>query len=131
MASGPHGNEQIILQVLRPRQADLAATAQSDKDVASVLAGHAAMKKIGSTDEARNEARRRTAVYLLRCSNLLKLATSHDHDAVGHCQRLFLVMGHQDGGNPQAFLDLDEVRPACFPASFGRERPEARRAEAV
>jgi hypothetical protein len=31
------------LQVLRPRQADLATTAQSDKDVASVLAGHAAI----------------------------------------------------------------------------------------
>jgi hypothetical protein len=30
----------------------------------------------------------------------------HDHDAVGHGQRLFLVVGHHDRGDPQAPLQL-------------------------
>ncbi len=36
------------------------------------------------------------------------LAVEHHGDAVGHDQRLFLVVGHQDEGDPDLALQLDQ-----------------------
>ena len=44
-------------------------------------------------------------VQVLRGGDLLDLALVHHTDAVGHGQRLFLIVGHEDGGGAGGELD--------------------------
>ena len=42
---------------------------------------------------------------LIGVSDLLDLPFSHDHDAIGEFERLFLVVRHEDGGRPCRLVD--------------------------
>jgi hypothetical protein len=54
--------------------------------------------------EVGHEGRGRLAVDLHGRAHLLDHAVVHHHDAVGHAQRLFLVVRHHDGGDAQLLL---------------------------
>src|SRR5690606_21330874 len=67
-------------------------------------------KHVRLAKEIRHEGCRRRVVYLFRCADLLNGTGIHDHYAVRHGQRLFLVVRNEDGGNAGLaldFLDLD------------------------
>ena len=56
-------------------------------------------------DEGGDELRRRRVVDLLRRRQLLDPAAVHHRDAVGHRERLLLVVGHVDERDPDRLLD--------------------------
>ena len=73
--------------------------------------------------EADHEGRRRPVEDLLRRADLLDAALVHDHDAVGHLERLLLVVGHEDAG--EADLVVQPPQPAAqLLADLGVERAE-------
>ena len=80
-------------------------------------------KGAGLADEARHEGRRRLVVDLGRRADLLDLAVVEDGDAVGELDRLFLVVGDEDGGVAGAVVDL--AQPAAqLPPDLGVEGAE-------
>ena len=60
-------------------------------------------------DERRHERRRREVVDLERRADLLDPALAHDHDPVGQRERLLLVVGDVDGGDPELALDRPDL----------------------
>jgi hypothetical protein len=63
------------------------------------------------------------AIDLLRRAHLLHLAVVHQHHAVGHFQRFFLVVGDEDRGDVQ--LVVEPAQPAAqLLAHLGIERAE-------
>jgi hypothetical protein len=44
-------------------------------------------------------------------ADLADLAVGHDHEPVGDGQRLLLVVGHHDGGQPELALQLADFDP--------------------
>ncbi len=70
---------------------------------------HHAVEEIHRADEIRHERRRGVAIDLHRRADLLDHAVVHHHDAVGHGQRLFLVMRHHDGGEAQPALQRADL----------------------
>ena len=74
-------------------------------------------------DEAEDEGRVRPVVDVVGGADLLDRALAHDDDAVGELQRLFLVVGDEDGGVAGAVVDL--AQPAAqFAAHLRVERAE-------
>ena len=65
---------------------------------------HFALQQIRVPDELRDIRRRRTAVNLARSRYLLQFSRAQQRDAVRHHHRLFLIMGHEDEGNPHFAL---------------------------
>ena len=65
---------------------------------------HRAGQQVGLSDEARGKARGRPFIDFLGRTDLLETPVMHDGDAVGHVQRLFLVVGNINKGNAQLFL---------------------------
>ena len=63
------------------------------------------------------------AVDLLRRADLVDGALVHHHDAVGHGERLFLVVRHHDGGDAQGALQRLDLVPQAQPDA-GVERRE-------
>ena len=59
-----------------------------------------AVQKVRFANEARNEAVFRVDVDLFCGADLLDLARAHHGDPVGHGQGFFLVVGHEDEGDP-------------------------------
>ena len=60
---------------------------------------------VGGADEGVDEQRARRVVDFRRRAELLEPALVEHGDAVGHGQRLFLVVRHQDGGGAGEALD--------------------------
>ena len=60
-----------------------------------------------------DEQRLRRVVDFGRRRNLLDRAARHHRDAVGHRQRLFLVVGDQDGGDA-VFADCSRLTSICM-----------------
>jgi hypothetical protein len=60
-------------------------------------------------DEVGHERRQRPVVDRARLVELLDHAVGHDRDPVGHGQRLTLVMGDVDEGDPHLVLDALEL----------------------
>ena len=56
-------------------------------------------------DKARDEAGGGLVIDFVRCAELFDVAGVHHDDAVRYGQRLFLVMGDEDGGDAQIKLD--------------------------
>ena len=48
---------------------------------------------------------------------------AHDHDAVGHLERLFLIVGDEDAGDAQLIVQPPQPTAQVFP-HLGVERPE-------
>ena len=59
---------------------------------------------VGGADEIGDEARVRPLVDLFRRADLHDAAVVEDGDAVGHRQRLALVVGDEDEGDAERFL---------------------------
>ena len=60
-------------------------------------------------DERGDEQRGRPGVDVLRRADLVDAAAAHDADAVGDHQRLFLVVGHVEGGDAERALEVPDV----------------------
>ena len=65
--------------------------------------------RLVSPMNSRNEAGRGTVVYFVRSAELLDLAVVEDGDAVGHRQRLGLIMRDEDDGQAQPAVQLANV----------------------
>ena len=71
------------------------------------------VEHVHRADEIGNERGRRAAVDLRRAPHLLDAAAVHHHDAVGHGERLLLVVRDHDGGDAEPALQrLDLVAQA-------------------
>ena len=72
---------------------------------------HAAVDEIGAADETGDEFVRRAFVEILLRADLVDSSLAHHHQAVGHGQRLLLVVGHHHGGQPELALQLADLDP--------------------
>ena len=63
------------------------------------------LEPVHRADKRRHEQGRRAGVDLLRRVHLLEHTGIHHRDAVGDRHRLFLVVGHEHGGDADAALD--------------------------
>ncbi len=61
-----------------------------------------------ASDETGDEGAGRTAIHLFRRADLLDAPAAHDHDAVRHAHRLFLVMRDHDGGHAKPALQRSD-----------------------
>ena len=81
------------------------------------------MEEVLRTQEAIHEGRGRVAIDLFRRAHLLPPAVVHQHHAVGHFQRFFLVVGDEDRGDVQ--LVVEPAQPAAqLLAHLGVQRAE-------
>ena len=71
----------------------------------SLPVGHRAGEQVGGPDEAGDEHARRLPVDLLGGADLLDPAAAHHGDPVAHRERLVLVVGDEDEGDPDLALD--------------------------
>ena len=67
---------------------------------------HHAVDDVAFADEVRDERVRRLIVDVRRRADLLDASLAHDHDRVGHAQRLFLIVRDEDERDPRVFLDF-------------------------
>src|SRR3984957_7720107 len=72
---------------------------------------HAAADEGGAADEIRDEFFGRAFVKILLRPDLANTALAHDDEAVGHGQRLLLVMGDHHGRQFQLALQLADFHP--------------------
>ena len=79
--------------------------------------------QVGRTQECGDEARRGPRVQVLRPPDLQQSPEIHDADAVGQRKGFFLVVRHQDGGDPQLALHLADGAAQLL-ADLGVERAE-------
>jgi hypothetical protein len=83
----------------------------------------AAVEQVHVAQEAVHKGAGRVVPHVLRRAHLLDHALVHQHHAVGHFQRLFLVVGDEDAGDVQ--LVVQAAQPAAqFLAHLGVERAE-------
>ena len=68
------------------------------------LAGHDATEDVTLSDEVGDEGVLRLVVDVLRGTDLLDLALTHDDDLVGHGERLLLVVGDVDEGDAEPIM---------------------------
>src|SRR6185312_2463387 len=78
---------------------------------------------IGVAKELRRKEARGTLIGLDRRSDLDETALIDDGDAVGEGQRLFLIVGDEDGGDAGFALDLSQFH-LHFLTQLAVERPE-------
>ena len=74
-----------------------------------VVALHHAVDDVRLADEVGDELVDGVAVDLGRRTDLLDLARVHDHDLIGHGQRLLLVVGDEDEGDADLLLNVLEL----------------------
>ena len=79
-----------------------------DPHTPACLAQHARRQEIHHPDELGHAAGFGAAIEGFGIVQLRNLALEHHGDAVGHDQRLFLVMGHKDKGDAHLALQLDQ-----------------------
>jgi hypothetical protein len=80
-------------------------------------------QQVRCAEERRDEARVRAGVEVVRPAALEQAALVHDADAVRQGERLFLVVGDEDGRDAEIALDLADGA-AQFLADLGVERAE-------
>jgi hypothetical protein len=68
-------------------------------------------QEIGRADKVRDERALRRPIDLGRRADLLDHALVHHDDAVGHRQRLFLVVRDHDGRDLEALVEPPDLRP--------------------
>jgi hypothetical protein len=66
---------------------------------------HRHVEEVRGADEPRHEGRRRRIVDLFRRAHLFEAPATHHRDAIGHGERLFLIVGHEDERDPDLALD--------------------------
>ena len=70
---------------------------------------HPGVDEVERADERRHERGRREVVDLRGRADLLDPALAHDHDPVGQRERLLLVVGDVDRGDPELALDRPDL----------------------
>src|SRR5215208_4643273 len=85
--------------------------------------GDGRVEEAHGADEIGDEGGRRRAVDLGRRADLLDDAVVHHHDAVGHGERLLLVVGDHDGRDAEALLQGADLLAQAHP-HLGVERRE-------
>jgi hypothetical protein len=75
----------------------------------------AASRYVQRAHKGRHESASRAVVHLERRAHLFRDPAIHHHHAVRHGQRLFLVMRHEDRGDPQLPLDFADLVPQGNP----------------
>src|SRR5439155_23550560 len=81
--------------------------------------GQLALEQIYLADEIGDKPRARALVDLGRGTDLDDTIPVHHRDARGHAERLLLIMGDQEEGRADPFLDADQLEPgvgAQYPA---------------
>ncbi|MPL93961.1 hypothetical protein SDC9_40109 [bioreactor metagenome] len=73
------------------------------------LAPRRAAQQVRLADEIGDEFRVRPGVKLLRRADLGKAAGAEDGDAIGHHQRLFLIVGHRDHRRTDLARDVHDL----------------------
>ncbi|MNV72913.1 hypothetical protein D3C71_1660330 [compost metagenome] len=100
-------------EVERGRTVGLGRGTQADRPVLepdfAVLKGDG--ERVRLADEAEDEGRNRMVVDLVGGADLFDRALAHHHHPVGQFQRLFLVVGDEDGGVAGAVVDLAQPAP--------------------
>src|SRR5205807_6038321 len=81
------------------------------------------VEHVRSTDEAADEWSSRTLVDLFRGAHLLDASLVEHGDPIAHRERLVLVVGHVDEGDPDRVLDSLELYLHLL-AQLQVERPE-------
>ena len=127
----------------RPSCGGQAKVDAADPDAVSGAISVPARKFMEPTKSA-TKARRGPAVDLLRRADLLDHAVVHHHDAVGHGQRLLLVVRHHDGGDaerplqrldlvaqPQPHAGIERRQRLVEQQQAGRGRERARQRHAL
>ncbi len=89
-----------------------------------------ARQEVHLADEVGDEGGGRLAVDLVGRADLLDAALVHHHDPVGHRQRLLLVVGDHDRGEPEAALQR-RGSPRAGARAPGRRAPTAARRAAA
>ena len=114
-ALGPQGQRPSI-----GRGALVAANTQPAFGTEDARSFHASVQKIRAADEARDERVGRVLVQVALRADLLHLTVGHDDQAIGHGQRLFLVVRDHHGGEPELLLQLADL-DAHFMSQLGIE----------
>ena len=80
------------------------------------LAEHHSLGTVGAVGQAIGQADERghifgggTLVEVLRSGDLLDAPVVHDADAIGHGERLLLIVGHEHGGGAGLQLDAADL----------------------
>ncbi len=109
---------------------DLGALAQAAHAMLQVIvtdaqafAFDAAVEEVHRPEEAIHERCRRVAIDLFRRADLLDVSVVHQHHAVGHLERFFLVVGDEDRGDVQVVVQFAQPAPQLLP-HLGVERAE-------
>ena len=84
---------------------------------------HDPAELVRRADEARDPQRLRRVVDGARLAQLLDLAVAHDDEAVGHAERLLLVVGDVDERRPERRVQLAQLDLHVL-AQLAVERPE-------
>ena len=69
------------------------------------------MESVDISKEAHDEGRLGIFEEFLGRAFLLNLAIIHDHDAVGHFQRFFLIVGHEHAGDTNLVVEAPQPAP--------------------
>jgi hypothetical protein len=77
----------------------------------AVVRNDVRLEQIGLADEVGHKAVARRVIDLLGAADLLQAPGRHHCDAVGHGQRLLLIVGDEDEGDPGLALDLFQLDP--------------------
>lgn len=83
----------------------------------------ATMEEIDVAEEPVDERRGRRVVDRIGAADLLYLAAVHQHHVVGHFQRFFLIVRHEQAGDVQIVVQAAQP-PAQLLAHLGIERAE-------
>ena len=75
------------------------------KELDPVILQHDTVQNVAFADEVRHEGVFRLVINILGAADLLDAALIHDHDGIGHRQRLFLIVGHINEGNAHSLLN--------------------------
>ena len=79
------------------------------EDVYQLIFNHGGGDDIAVPDEVRYKRVFRLVVDGLRASDLLDVALIHNHDGVGHGERLLLIVGDVDEGDAKLVFHADQL----------------------
>ena len=85
------------------------AVEQESADAKAAAGFRHRAEHVDLADEIGDERRRRLSIDLLRRADLLDHSLIHDHDAVRHRQRLFLIVGDHDRRHAEALLQCADL----------------------
>src|SRR5438445_8024449 len=69
-----------------------------------------AIERVGAAKKIENERRLRRLVDFVGCPDLLDNPKIHDRNTVGEIERLLLVVGDENGGEPGGIVNIAQRR---------------------